>query len=367
MNTPPMASNTFAVDPREKRIAVLVDREGLGDALLKIPFLRATRRAFPEHRIWWIATHQTAMEDDLAPWVAPLIDRVIARAGLTSPDREVIPRLKRLPPFDLVFDARSRFMTVALARFYLKHRGFYACLPGFMLSDAFPPGRFTRPNGIAARVLTMVEAATRRAADWKGTFDVSAAAQWLAAERLPDGPRYVGLAPGSREVKKNWPLDRYMALATVLAAKGYTPAFLIGPQERDWLATLRAGVPQALFPEAEPVDPALGVGRLEFVIALGRRLAATVANDSGIGHLMAAIGTPLVSLFGPSDAARWAPFGERVVIVRGKEFGGDTMEAIPVDAVSSAVDKLLEFAPLVPAKAGTQGHKKDSGFPLTRE
>jgi ADP-heptose:LPS heptosyltransferase len=342
-----MASNAFAVDPHEKRIeekriAVLVDREGLGDALLKVPFLRAVRRAFPEHRVWWIATHQTAMADDLAPWVAPLIDRVIAHANLTSPNREIVPRLRTLPPFELVFDARTRFMTVLLARLNLRHRGFYACLPGFMLSDRLPPGRFTRPQGIAARMLTMIEAATGRAADWRGTFDVSAAAQRLAAERLPDGPRYVGLAPGSREVRKNWPLDRYMALATALAGKGYAPAFLIGPQEREWLATLRAGVPQALFPEAEPVDPALGIGRLEFAIALGRRLAAVVANDSGIGHLMAAIGTPLVSLFGPSDAARWAPFGERVVIVRAQDFGGDTMEAIPVGAVSSAVDALLQ-------------------------
>ena len=228
-----------------------------------------------------------------------------------------------------------------LARRYLKHRGFYACLPGFMLSDRLPPGRFTRPEGIAARMLTMVEAATGRAADWSGTFDVSPAAQALAAQRLPDGPRYVGLAPGSREVRKNWPLDRYMALATALAGKGYAPAFLIGPHERAWLATLRGSVPQALFPEAEPVDPALGVGRLEFAIAIGRRLTAAVANDSGVGHLMAALGTPLVSLFGPSDAARWAPFGERVVIVRAQDFGGETMEAIPVEAVSGAVDRLL--------------------------
>jgi ADP-heptose:LPS heptosyltransferase len=336
-----MASNTSAVDPRERRIAVLVDREGLGDALLKIPFLRAVRRAYPEHRIWWIATHQTAMADDLAPWVAPLIDRVMANAKLTSPDREVIPRLQALPPFDLVFDTRTRFMTVLLARLNLKHKGFFACMPGFALSDRLPPGRWTRPKNVAARALTMIEAAIGGAADWKGTFDVSPAAQELAVERLPDGARHIGLAPGSREVRKNWPLDRYMALATALAGKGYAPAFLIGPQERDWLATLRAGVPQALFPEAEPIDPACGVGRLELAIALGRRLTATVANDSGIGHLMAATGTPLVSLFGPSDAGRWAPFGERVVIVRAQEFGGDTMEAIPVDAVVNAAERLL--------------------------
>lgn len=336
-----MASNIGAVDPAEKRIAVLVDREGLGDALLKVPFLRATRRAFPDHKIWWIATHQTAMEDDMVPWVAPLLDRVIAQAGLTSPNREIIPRLRRLPPFELVFDSRTRFMTLLLTRLNLKHRGYYACAPSFLLSDRLPRGRWVRPTGVAERMLTMIEAATGRAADWKGTLDVSPAAQTLAAERLPPGPRYLGFAPGSREARKNWPLDRYIAAATALAAKGYTPVFLIGPQERDWLVMLRNAVPQALFPEADPVDPALGIGRLEFAIALGRRLTAVIANDNGVGHLMATLGTPLVSLFGPSDAKRWAPFGDSVIVVRAQEFGGDTMEAIPVEAVSGAVERLL--------------------------
>src|ERR1700689_4995918 len=66
-------------------IAVLVDREGLGDALLKLPFLRAVRRAFPGRPLWWIATHQTAMARELAPWMIGLIDRTIENAGLTVP------------------------------------------------------------------------------------------------------------------------------------------------------------------------------------------------------------------------------------------------------------------------------------------
>jgi ADP-heptose:LPS heptosyltransferase len=193
---------TRSLDQEEKRIAVLVDREGLGDALLKIPFLRAIRRAFPTHRIWWIATHQTAMEDDLAPWVAPLIDRVIANAGLANSNRDIVERLRRLPSFDLVFDSRTRFATVLLARWALKHRGYYTCTPGFLLSTRRPPGRWTRPRGVAERMLAMAEAAIGGAADWKGTFEVSAAARQLATERLPPGPRYVGLAPGSREVRK---------------------------------------------------------------------------------------------------------------------------------------------------------------------
>lgn len=325
-------------------IAVLVDREGLGDSLLKFPFLRAIRRGFPGRPVWWIATHQTSMATELAPFVTHLIDRTIDYAGLTGKSPQVRERLKALPPFDLVFESRTHISSVFLARRLLTHNGFYCCLPGYLLSDRRPPGRWTRPDGIAERMLSLAAAALGQAPDWKGTLDVSPAAQALAAERLPPGPRYVGLAIGSREVRKNWPVERFIAVAQSLEASGFVPVFLIGPQERETLERLRAAVPSALFPEATPPDPALGLARLEFAIALCHRLTAAVANDSGIGHLLGAIGTPLVTLFGPTDAKRWAPFTTAGVILRAQQFGGEAMDAIPVEPVLLAVDTVIAKA-----------------------
>ena len=66
-----------------------------------------------------------------------------------------------------------------------------------------------------------------------------------------------------------------------------------------------------------------------------------IANDSGIGHLLAALGTPLISLFGPTDPARWRPFGRSVVLLRAQDFGGDTMDAIPVGPVFAAVQAAI--------------------------
>jgi ADP-heptose:LPS heptosyltransferase len=339
-----LAMSETSGSPGARPIAVLVDREGLGDCLLKFPFLRAIRRGFPGRPIWWIATHQTSMADELAPFVTKLIDRVVHHAGLTGRSAEVRARLKALPPFDLVFEARTHIPSVLLSKTLLTYNGFFCCLPGYVLSDRRPPGRWRRPDGVGARMLSLAEAALGKPPDWQGTLEVSPAASALAEQRLPAGPRYVGLAIGSREVRKNWPVERYIALAKALEQDGAVPVFLIGPQERETLARLRAAVPSALFPEAEPPDPALKLARLEFAIALCTRLTAAVANDSGIGHLLGAIGTPLVTLFGPSDAARWAPFTANGIVIRAQEFGGDAMDAIPVEPVLQAVGRVTARA-----------------------
>ncbi len=330
------------INPERPPIAVLVDREGLGDALLKLPFLRAVRHAFHGRPVWWIATHQTSMAHEMAPWVTGLIDRTVEYAGLTEPARQVAPRLRALPPFDLVFDARTRFGTVLLARTLLSHRGFYACLPGYMLSTRRPPGRWTRPDNIAERMLSLVEAATAKPADASGEFELSSDIERFAATALPAGRAYVGLATGSRETRKNWPLENFVALARKLEAAGLVPVFLIGPQERELVDALRVKIPSALFPEAGPIDPSLQPRPLELAMAIGRRLAAAVANDSGIGHLLGILGTPLVSLFGPTDPERWRPYTSAGVIIRAQQFGGDTMETIPVEPVFAAAMRLIK-------------------------
>jgi ADP-heptose:LPS heptosyltransferase len=136
--------------------------------------------------------------------------------------------------------------------------------------------------------------------------------------------------------------------------------FLVGPQEHDLADTLRAKLPSALFPEVGPIDPALQTRRLEMAMAICRRLAAAVANDSGIGHLIGMLGTPLVSLFGPTDPARWQPYTTSGVVIRAQQFGGDSIDVIPVEPVLAAVSDLVSSsrrpspasAAPMPARAG---------------
>src|SRR5205085_5885205 len=117
--------------------------------------------------------------------------------------------------------------------------------------------------------------------DHSGSFRLSNEAEQLAATHLPAGQTYVGLAVGSREARKNWSLANFSALALALERAGRIPVFLIGPQERALVATLRASAPTALFLDTDPTDHALKLRPLELAMAIGRRLTAAVANDSG--------------------------------------------------------------------------------------
>jgi heptosyltransferase III len=92
-------------------------------------------------------------------------------------------------------------------------------------------------------------------------------------------------------------------------------------------------------PEAAALEVLGSVGDVFFqrpLPELAAQLAGAslfIGHDSGVSHLAAAVGTPSVLLFGPTDPAMWAPPGEHVHVVR----KGADMTAIGVDDVLRAV------------------------------
>ena len=158
---------------------------------------------------------------------------------------------------------------------------------------------------------------------------------------LPGGPVYVGLAPGSGGPPKCWPQENFIALAHAQVERGRTPVFLLGPQEVVWTADLRAAVPEALFPlQADGVEAAHGFSPL-FTMALAKRLALAVSNDSGVNHMLAIAGAPLVSLYGVTTPDKFPPMGERISFLHAADFGGREMKFIPVGSVIAAADAVL--------------------------
>jgi heptosyltransferase-3 len=113
----------------------------------------------------------------------------------------------------------------------------------------------------------------------------------------PHRPReFAVIHPFSGSARKNWPLEKFRALACKLERR----------MPVQWLA-------------GEDDPPLPGAVRIADLYELACWLAAArvfVGNDSGIGHLAAAAGTPVLALFGHTNPLIWAPRGQHVRVLK---------------------------------------------------
>jgi ADP-heptose:LPS heptosyltransferase len=110
--------------------------------------------------------------------------------------------------------------------------------------------------------------------------------------------------PGSGSVSKNWPLGRFVRLASHVSSF-VKPLVILGPAESSM---------EPRFQERQLA--ALKGLELNVVAALAHHARAFVGNDSGVSHLAAAAGGRGVVIFGPTDPVRWQPLGEVTVLRR---------------------------------------------------
>jgi ADP-heptose:LPS heptosyltransferase len=327
-------------------VLIYVASDSPADGLVKLPFARALRNAFPSAEITWLAGKGTsAYAHSLAPLVGGLIDEVVEEAGIGRQWSELLkPPLSgtRLAGrrFDLIIDTQRQFGTALLLK-RIPTPCFISGAADYLLSDRRPPRPRRKQPTKVRQMLRLAELASGQPTDIRGEPPDDPQLNALAARLLPEGCRYVGLAPGAGSEHKRWPLQRYLELGAAQLAAGHVPVVFLGPEEGHWALPVREALPQALLPLQAEAVARLGPSPL-VTIALARRLAVAVANDAGIGHMMAAANCPLVCLFGPTAPERSAPLVPRAQVLCAQSYGGEAMENIPLAAVRNAVDCLLE-------------------------
>ena len=318
-------------------IAVISERESLGDGFYKLNLLRALRRAYPCEKITWIVSESDSpYRTSMARIVAPLVDELIVQAKLRRPWLAAIRRLRALPRFGLALDHRTNNAVVAATRLLLPTDIYQAATPGFLFCRYRPKG--PRPKHKLARLMTLLEAATGCPVDGSGTIDLPRQTVARAEALLPPGPRYVAIAPGASGVHRYWPLERQIALAGWIAAQGLQPVLLLGPYERQLYDSLRQALPEALFPGCSENEM---LSDIDLWLALAARLDAAVSNDTGTGHLLGEAGIPLLSLFGPTDPRVWRPVTAKGRVIWARDYGGPEMSRIPFDDVRQALAQML--------------------------
>lgn len=299
-------------------VSILILRLGaIGDVVHTLPSLAALRRGFPAAHIAW------AVEPGGAAQLlkrTPMLDELIEvdlrgmRRGLVR-KREAIRELRRrLAGFDLAIDFQGLLKSGALPwlagirrRIGFDYPALRERASGLLLTErvaADDTGHIIEKNLTLIRHLGC-EAAGR----YEFPIEVGAEAEDFARRTAEEtGGRFAILNPGGGWPTKLWAPQNFGRLADRLHEEfGLVSLITYGPGER---AMAEAAARSSRVSRAAPVESTLP----EFM-ALSQRAALFVGGDTGPMHLAAAVGTPVVAIFGPSSARRNGPFDPRDIVV----------------------------------------------------
>jgi ADP-heptose:LPS heptosyltransferase len=176
------------------------------------------------------------------------------------------------------------------------------------------------------------------------TADDLAAAARVLRESKCEISNFIVIFPGSGSPAKNWPADRFAALALesgILRSadsalndteagqndQRYSCVVILGPAESSIEPVFR----EAGVPVLKDLD-------LPTVAAIASIASAFVANDSGVAHLAAAVGASGVVIFGPTDPVRWRPIGSGQIDILKRE----PIESVETLEVAGALLKFVE-------------------------
>jgi heptosyltransferase-1 len=297
---------------------VLIVRVGaMGDVLHALPAVTALRKARPHWIIDWVVDDRWAPLLEANGFGGPVVDvafHVAIREWKKKPftwstARELLEFRNLRGRYDFVVDMQGTLRSAAIGRL----------AGGSTLAGYADPrealaaklyGRSIRRQGVHVveqGAALLAEACGLALEPIAPEFPKDETAERWAATLVGDRKVCV-LAPGAGWGAKQWPAQRFGELAQRLRESGY----------RCLVSAAREGEPLS----AEVVAQSNGAAEtvvcdMAGLIALVRRAQLFVGGDSGPMHLAAALGVPVVALFGPTDPLRNGPWGPgRKTVVR---------------------------------------------------
>jgi heptosyltransferase-3 len=364
LNAPPDAIDTSLV----RRVLVTKLRHH-GDVLLASPVFTVLHRALPGAELDALVYRETAQMLESHPAIARVhtIDRDWKRRGVWSQigAETGLIRVLAARRFDLIVHLtehpRGAWLTRVLRPRYAVARelpdAHWLWRSSFTHYYRLPRGRprhTVECNLDALRRLGLQPASGDRGLVLVPGERDTARAKALLADNAIEARGFIQLHPGSRWLFKSWTTERYSVLIEAIVNDGWRVVVTGAPDERErqLVAMTLAPLDQAIRRKVTDLCGALTLSELA---ALTREARAFVGVDSAPMHIAAAMGTPLVALFGPSGEVEWGPWQVPHRIVASTEHpcrpcgndgcgGGKISECLttlPVARVHAALRELL--------------------------
>ena len=285
----------------------------LGDIVLALPALRALRMSFPEAKISWLIRPEFAGLVENHPHLDETIifDRKFLGKAWFHPCAfgalmSLIGKLRR-SRFDVIFDFQGLFRTASLA--WLS-----GCKTRFGMANAREFATFFYTHKVTQNIeeihmvdyyLKIIQAAGASDFGVEFIFPSNPDAEDSAAELLANHgikENYAVFIPGSAHQDKCWPPERFARLAEKISSDYNLSVVATG-------SASEADIVEKIQEKANvTIESLAGQTSLSGLVALLKRAALVVSNDTGPGHIAAALGVPLVMMFGRANPIRLEPY-----------------------------------------------------------
>jgi heptosyltransferase I len=295
---------------------LLVKLSSFGDVLHTLPTLEAVRTAYPAAHITWLVeaayapllSGHPALDD---VWVAPRLHPGELLTDANPARLRTLLKQFRAQPFDLVIDVQGLLKSavwVALARSPRKV-GYDRTREGsyLVLNERVPP--FDPEAHAVWRYLNLARYLEAPPALPRFRLGLDAAVDLAALVPAGADQPLAVLHPGARWVSKLWPAASWARLAEWLQGRGFRVTVTGSVADKELAAGIQAQTQVPVFNLAGSTSLAQLAGIL-------RKTRLAVTTDTGVMHLAAALGTPVVAIFGPTAPWRTGPFGEGHQVVR---------------------------------------------------
>lgn len=300
---------------------LIVRLSALGDIVHALPVLAAIKKSMPDAQVDWLVEENYASILSIAPG---LRRRVIVRATQSFETADAISfgGLMGYPnaanylwnqDYDVALDLQGLIKSAIWARISFAKRvvGFDAAnlrepQAAFLYSETVTP-----PGGahVIHKNLSTLSALEIKPESIEIPLVPQASADTRAAFETAGGSlKYIVINPGAAWPNKRWPPERFGALAAALHERtGLRSLVTWGPSERE----LASAVVNGSFGAASLAPPTT----VSDLAVLLREAALVVSGDTGPLHIAAAMGTPLVGLYGPTWPERNGPWDPKDVVI----------------------------------------------------
>ena len=308
---------------------LFIKTSSLGDVIHHMPAVTEARKARPDAAFTWLVEEAFAPLVRLHPSVAEAIPVAWRRwrRSLYAPATlaEIAGSLRaiRARRYDEIVDSQGLLRSAVIARFaHGRRHGYDAASIREPLAAMFYDLRHSVSRDLHAvernRILSGL--ALGYAPQGRPDFGLE------RARFATQGERYAVLLHATARLSKEWPEAHWIALGRVLEAYGLVLVLPWGTEaERERSERIAARLARARVPERAPLD------------AVARLVAAAqfvVGVDTGLLHLAAALGVPLVAIFAGSKPGLTGPVGNGPLAVLGAEGAPPSVQAV-ADAVEA--------------------------------